>query len=428
MSVQQNKEKVIVYALGDRWKMCSDIIVDQYEVVACSDRNEKAAEYANGYTFVNPDQISNLFYEKIILGCKQRGVRENIVMQYGWQADKIFYYDEIFQDGISKREKSAKKHREYLTIVIPTYNRKKRLIRTLDILEMQSDKNFDIILLDNCSDYDVKEVLEKRESGFRDRVTIVHNKVNIGMAANLANAFIQKTEGWVWMLSDDDIPSIYAVEDIYEEIEQCSHTGIIHFSICNWFTYMKNGGRKFQSLHELMNFYRLIISDKESDEDYSGDFIFFSNKVFNMKYIQRYYEKIFFYAYSGVAQLVPILFMLSENIACMKMSNTKIVACDVADGDHWNWIQTVLGMRIITDLPLDLDEDDKKVMYRVIMGNYTNNLIANIKESNREFDIRQIEKVYDEVYQYTLSDEEKCEYHSKIKELKNSMQRKERAK
>lgn len=416
---EYRKEKVVIYALGDYWKKNSDTINDLYDVVACSDRDEKAAIYAMGKCFIDPNQISNTPYDKIILGGGKRGLREIIAIQYHLLVDKIFYYDEIFEKGIDQRYRNVKEHAEHLTVVIPTYNREQRLRRTLDILEIQSDGDFDIIILDNCSEYKVDHVLDKRDVGFKNRVEIVQNKANIGMAINLANAFIQKRDGWVWMLSDDDVPSAYAVENIYDEIERCNNIGAIHFSIGEFDKYLKYGAKDFKSLHELMDFYRCIRADKIKGFDYSGDFIYFSNKVYNMKYVKAYYEKIFFYAYSGVPQLVPILFMLNEKTAEVRISNKKIVAYDATEGDHWDWIKTMLGMRIITDFPLDLDNDDRKMLYRIIMGNNIDYMVDSVNEDSMEFDVGQIKKIYEEVYQYSLDDEERCACQAKIRELED---------
>ncbi len=421
VSQGHKREKAVVYALGECWKEYADIIMEIYDVIACSDRDEKASAYSRGKSFINPNQISSILYDKIILGCSHNGVREIIAIQYGLPVEKIFYCDEVLKKNTLRRKGNKKRHSERLTVVIPTYNREQRLKRTLDILEIQSDVNFDIIILDNCSNYDVAQVLDKRKDEFKGRVKIVYNKTNIGMALNLANAFIQKMDGWVWMLTDDDIPSVYAVEDIYEEIEHCHRIGVIHFSICEWDRYMDHGYKDFKSLHELMEFYQNSTIDWQNIHSYSGDFIYFSNKVYNMKYVQAYYEKIFFYAYSSVPQLVPLLFMLNEESSGVRISNKKIVIYDTAAGDHWDWIKTMSGMRIISDFPLDLDIGERKTLYRVIMGTDMDILIKSINKSDMEFDIRQIEKIYDEIYQYSLNEEERHAYQSKIRELKETI-------
>ena len=415
---ENEKQKVIIYALGYYWKELSEKITNQYDVIACSDKNKNAMEYAKGYPFINPEQICNMCYDKIVVGGKARGIREILFWQYGLPVEKIFYYDELFGEQIIKRKSKKEKHAQRLTIVIPTYNRKQRLQRTLDLLELQSDDDFDIILLDNCSEYNIDEVFDTRKEAFKNRITVVHNKANIGMAANLANAFIQKNEGWVWMLSDDDIPSMYAVEDIYEEIGQSSDLGIIHFSIYDLSNYMGGNVKIFKSLHELMDFYGGFIFGESSTNDFNGDFIFFSNKVYNMKYIKKYYDKIFYYAYSGAPQVVPILFMLDDGVADMKISNRKIVGYDAPEGDHWDWIKTLSGMRTITDFPIKLSKENRKTLCRLVMGNYLDNLLDAIDGKQMDYDIRQIEKIYDEVYCYSFNEKEKEEYQIKMKILK----------
>lgn len=413
-----NKKKVIIYALGEYWKENINEISSLYEIIACSDQNKKAIVYAKEYLFISPDEISKFSYDKIILCCKRRGVRETLILKYNISAEKIYYWKEIFE---YKREKKIINYREQLTIIIPTYNRKKRLKRTLKILELQSDKNFGVIILDNNSNYSIEELCKEIDDDLRNRIKVVHNKVNIGMAANLANAFIQQLEGWVWMLSDDDIPSVYAVEDIHEEIENRYSIGAINFPIYDISKKIIDNGKDFKSLHEILDFYRHIILNRADEARWSGDFIFFSNKVYNTDYLKKFYQQIFTYAYSGVPQLIPILFMLNEKICHVRISTKKIVEYEVPDGDHWNWTRTILGMRIITDFYLDIDEKDRNMLYRLIMNNCIDYLIEEIHKETMEYDIKQIEKIYNEVYCYSFSETEKLDYKMKINMLKRKM-------
>ena len=63
-----DKERVIVYALGINWKKYKEQINKLFDIVACSDQNQEAAEYAVEYPFILPDQISKISYDKIIVG------------------------------------------------------------------------------------------------------------------------------------------------------------------------------------------------------------------------------------------------------------------------------------------------------------------------------------------------------------------------
>ena len=85
-----DKEKVIVYGLGYYWKEKFDEISTLFDIIACSDQDERASEYVREYPFILPDQISKFSYDKIILGCKKRSVRESIILMYNLPADRIF--------------------------------------------------------------------------------------------------------------------------------------------------------------------------------------------------------------------------------------------------------------------------------------------------------------------------------------------------
>ncbi len=412
------KESVIVYALGYYWRNNIDEIKSRYEIIAYSDQNPDMSKHIKDSKFILPEELSKYSDIKIILGClRQEGMREFIALKYNIHAQQIFYYDEII---LNTRNivKKKKRHSDKLTVVIPTYNRKNRLKRTLDLLEMQTDNDFKIRILDNCSDYSINELLEDRDKIFCDKIEIVRNKINIGMSANIANAFVQGIDGWMWLLADDDIPSIYAIEDIYDEIEHSSGVGAIHFAYHDFSKYLVNGYKDFKNLHELFAFYEDIVAKGQDLALCNGDFIYISNKVYNMKYVAKYCQDVFLYAYSGVPYLVPILFMLDNNRENLRISKKRIVTWDAPDGDHWDYIKTLSGMRIVTDFQLNLDGSERKMLYNLILYAYMDSLLNDVENTSFDYDIEQIEKIYNEIYFYCLSEKEKNDYYKKIKDLK----------
>lgn len=414
------KESIIVYALGTYWRNNIDEIKSRYNVIACSDQNPQMSEFVKDCKFILPEELSKYPKVKIIIGCiKQAGMREVIALKYNIQAQKIFYWEELFL-GTRKFLEKKKEHRENLTVVIPTYNRKERLKRTLDLLEMQTDSDFKIMILDNCSDYDINDVLRYRDKKFFEKIKVIHNKINIGMSANIANAFIQGISGWMWLLSDDDIPSIYAVEDIFDEIEHSSEIGVIHFAYHDISKYMRNEYRDFRNLHELLKFYNDIITQGMSLELCNGDFIYLCNKVYNMKYIYKYCQDICLYTYSGVPQLVPILFMLDNHAGIFRISQKKLIVWEAPDGDHWDYIRTLSGTRIVTDFPLHLNDTEKSMLYNLILYAYRNLLIKDVEQISYDYDIGQLEKIYYEVYQYCLEKKEKDVYYKQLMSLKEN--------
>lgn len=137
-----------------------------------------------------------------------------------------------------------------------------------------------------------------------------------------------------------------------------------------------------------------------------------------MKYITKYCQNVFLYTYSGVPYLVPILFMLDQNEGDLRISKKRIVVWDAPDGDHWDYIQTLSGMRIITDFQLNLDGFERKMLYNLILYGYRDSLLNDVENANFDYDVGQIEKIYNEIYFYCLSEKEKKDYYKKIRDLK----------
>ena len=118
------KEKVIIYALGKYWKKYNEEIENLYNIIACSDRNINADQYSFGHKFISPREISSFHYDKLIIGCEQRGVRELIALDYHIPVEKIVYFDEIMRNQRKVASNVKREHTEKLSIVIPTYNRR----------------------------------------------------------------------------------------------------------------------------------------------------------------------------------------------------------------------------------------------------------------------------------------------------------------
>lgn len=412
------KEPVIVYALGTYWRNNISEVKSKYELIACSDQNIEISDQVKDCKFIFPEELSKYPDIKIIIGCiKQEGMRERIAIKYNIHAQRIFYWDEMFSDS-GRLFKTKEYHIEKLTVVIPTYNRKERLKRTLDLLEMQTDNDFQLVILDNCSDYDMSEILENRNEAFCKKIQIVHNKINIGMSANIANAFIQGIDGWMWLLSDDDIPSVNAIADIYDEIEHSSGLWAIHFLHHSFSKYMKNEYKDFNSLHELLDYYRALSTKGMSMTFCNGDFIYISNKVYNMKYINKYCQDVCLYAYSGAPHLVPILFMLNGNEGVLRIRQNELVVWDAPNDGHWDYIKTLSGMRIITDFPLELNGSEKAILYKLFFYAYMDCLLNDVEDETFDYDIGQIEKIYTEVYERCLDEKEKKDYDQEIKKMK----------
>jgi len=95
-----------------------------------------------------------------------------------------------------------------VSILVPTYNRKWLLPRTLDSLVKQSYKNIEIVLVNDAGE-DVQEVVDK----FNDpRIRYFQNEKNIGLAGTRNVALRNSTGMLISLLDDDDIYLEYAIE------------------------------------------------------------------------------------------------------------------------------------------------------------------------------------------------------------------------
>ena len=97
---------------------------------------------------------------------------------------------------------------EQLEILLPTYNRKEHLTRTLTQLTASESpmRDFSITVLDNASTDGTAELVQEFTLKFPN-ITHIRHKENIGGNANIARAFeLGKASGkeYVWVICDDD--------------------------------------------------------------------------------------------------------------------------------------------------------------------------------------------------------------------------------
>lgn len=97
---------------------------------------------------------------------------------------------------------SHTEHHHILTVAILTYNRREFLQEVLESLTLQTYKDFDVIIFDNGSDYDVREHITMFPSL---DITIDANEVNLGNIANFRKMIAYPfTSPYVIMFHDDD--------------------------------------------------------------------------------------------------------------------------------------------------------------------------------------------------------------------------------
>ena len=90
---------------------------------------------------------------------------------------------------------------DLVSIIIPVYNAAKFINDTVNSILNQTYKNFEAIFIDDCSNDNSVELIEKYKD---NRIKIIRNKVNLGAAISRNNG-IQQAEGrYICFLDADD--------------------------------------------------------------------------------------------------------------------------------------------------------------------------------------------------------------------------------
>lgn len=107
-----------------------------------------------------------------------------------------------------------------LTIAIPTYNRVEKLHKALDrLVQITANRNVEIFVSDNAST-DGTDAFMYTYQKEHNNISYFRNDKNLGYAGNFINCFNHANGEYVWLLSDDDILTDYAIDSVFECIER----------------------------------------------------------------------------------------------------------------------------------------------------------------------------------------------------------------
>jgi glycosyltransferase involved in cell wall biosynthesis len=97
-----------------------------------------------------------------------------------------------------------------ISFCVPTYNREKYLIKSLDSIISQIDdenkrKKIEIIVSNNCSTDRTAEIAESYRLSFPNiNITVINNNSNLGMDGNFLNCYKNSNGKYTCLISDDD--------------------------------------------------------------------------------------------------------------------------------------------------------------------------------------------------------------------------------
>ncbi len=95
----------------------------------------------------------------------------------------------------------------FFSIIIPCYNSEKTIAETLNSVINQEYKDFEVIIIDDCSDDNTINIINTYKSKLAS-LTIIANEKNIGVAKSRNKGFALAKGKYIALLDSDDLWSI----------------------------------------------------------------------------------------------------------------------------------------------------------------------------------------------------------------------------
>lgn len=231
-----------------------------------------------------------------------------------------------------------------LLIAIPTYNRKKQLIRLLKSIEIQRcTELYDIIISDNCSDYSIYEIIsETFNKEFVDNIHIVRREFNAGGDRNISSLFSYANKyDLLWTIGDDDEVTANSINDIIFEFEKNPDIAFFKYSI------LQNSGPK---TNQVLRSVSDLEKSKRAGYCNAGDLIFLSNNVYNVSLLRNYLPDCQYYSYCSVSQILPMMRCLVEESFPVMLCQKAIVKYNPPEGDAWNYVKIATSFGTFADI------------------------------------------------------------------------------
>lgn len=248
-----------------------------------------------------------------------------------------------------------------LTIVIPTYNRKERLLRQLESLHRQGQTDaYWLIIIDNGSDYDLEDTLKEHEfdGSFFSIIQVIRRPLNTKMGYNLAATLLFPKTKWIWTVSDDDISTPNSIETVLSYTK--GNATLVKFQ----FTYHRSfNDISIKSVHELEELYAKQFFTP-------GDLFYLGNNLINRERLQEYLSDAFEHSSHLIPFILPALHQLTDGKAEIVFSD-KHVQTYVSNksGDKWIGIPTILKFAELFDIQWNNYQNTCKI-FRIVCNHF----------------------------------------------------------
>ena len=288
------------------------------------------------------------------------------------------------------------KNGERITVMIPTYNRKDCLLKLLGCLRRQTCQEFDIVISDNHSNYDVADAIAEYTAFFGDRLRLQVRSDNVGSTVNINGVFTMAQTRWGWLMGDDDFPLENAVERIYRYLDDS--IAALHFSLYDLSYFIQD----YKDVHDLGEFIDLFWDMSNGEHEVvnlQGDLICMSGKVYNLDIAREYLFRQNTYGYTRVPQVVSILCMLEDKRGAFRVVEQKLFTISDTSNQSWEMTNIALGMTTFSHIPFDVTPEQRKKLNLIVMFKYSHVLRYRLQGEISRYNIGLI---YDGIYKRSL--------------------------
>lgn len=117
-----------------------------------------------------------------------------------------------------------------VSVIVPVYNTEKYLRRCLDSLVNQTIEDIEIIVINDCSPDNSKEILKEYEKKHKDKIKVFHNKTNKGIGYNRNYGIKKATGEYIGFVDSDD----WVNETMYDKLYKKAKTDKLDLVLCNF--------------------------------------------------------------------------------------------------------------------------------------------------------------------------------------------------
>ena len=242
-----------------------------------------------------------------------------------------------------------------LTIAIPTYNRPLDLSRTVGLLIEQLDVQTQLLVLDNCSNEPAETVLEPFLRKSPERLRIVRNSLNVGVTANIMRCIEFAESPYVWVMSDDDLPTPDSVSIVHRYIHETPDCAFWKFSSAQ---YPFEVELRASSAEDFLNFVGTM-----------WQAIWISNGVINRRAVAPHFAIASHWSSSSSAHMLLILLALEAGYQAIISTKTIAEHKPPVEEQKGDLATIYAGFPLLLDAPLQWRT-------KQILGRYTRDIFG----------------------------------------------------